>query len=92
MISPAFSKEAKVKNECEILSNGEILRPDRYAELDNVIYLLDYKTGKKEKAYQFQLKNYISALQGMVTKEIRAFLVYLGDSLEVEPVIMDTLF
>lgn len=92
MIAPAFGKEAKVKNECEILSNGEILRPDRYAELDDVIYLLDYKTGKKDKAYQIQLKNYIFALQGMVTKEIRAFLVYLGDSVEVEPVIMDTLF
>ena len=81
-----------MKNECDILSNGEILRPDRYAELPDVIYLIDYKTGKKEKKHQIQLKNYIFALQGMVEKEIRAYLVYLSDPIEVEKVVMDTLF
>ena len=92
LIAPAFSKEAKVKNECEILSYHEILRPDRYAELQDVIYLIDYKTGKKEVEHHLQLKNYIFALQGMETKEIRAYLVYLSDPIEVEAVAMDTLF
>ena len=91
-IAAAFVKEAKVKNECEILCDGEILRPDRYAELPDVIYLLDYKTGKKDDDYRVQLKNYIFALQGMVTKEIRGYLVYLHDPIEVEKVLMDTLF
>lgn len=91
-IAIAFSDEAKVKNECDILSNGIILRPDRYAELPDVIYLLDYKTGKKEKEHHDQLKRYIGALQGMVEKEIRAYLVYLSDPIEVEKVVMDTLF
>ena len=91
-IADAFSDEAKVKNECEILSNGEILRPDRYAELSDCIYLLDYKTGKKETKYHEQLKRYIGALQGMVEKEIRAYLVYLTAPIEVEKVVMDTLF
>lgn len=92
MIGAAFSREAKVKNECEILSEHAILRPDRFAELPDVIYLIDYKTGKRDETHHIQLKNYIYALQGMVTKEIRAFLVYLSDSVEVERVIMDTLF
>jgi ATP-dependent exoDNAse (exonuclease V) beta subunit len=92
LIAAAFGKEAKVKNECEILCDHEILRPDRYAELPDAIYLIDYKTGKKDEAHHVQLKNYIFALQGMVTKEIRAFLVYLSDSIEVEAVTMDTLF
>ena len=91
-IAKAFGVEAKVKNECEILCNGKILRPDRYAELPNVIYLIDYKTGKREKKYHEQLKRYIGALQGMVEKEICAYLVYLSDSIEVERVVMDTLF
>ena len=91
-IGTAFGSDAKVKNECEILCNGEILRPDRYAELSDVIYLLDYKTGKKEKNHHEQLKRYIGALQGMVEKEICAYLVYLSDSIEVERVVMDTLF
>jgi ATP-dependent exoDNAse (exonuclease V) beta subunit len=92
LIAAAFGMEAKVKNECEILCDHEILRPDRYAELQDAIYLIDYKTGKKDEAHHVQLKNYIYALQGMVTKEIRAFLVYLSDSIEVEAVTMDTLF
>ena len=81
-----------MKNECEILIDHEIIRPDRYAELPDVIYLIDYKTGKKEEKHHRQLKNYISALQRLVTKEIRAYLVYLSDSIEVEEVVLDTLF
>lgn len=92
IIKDAFSNQAVVKNECEILSNGEILRPDRFAELPDRIFLLDYKTGKKNNKHHLQLKNYISALQGMVSKEISAYLIYLGENIEVEEVVMDTLF
>lgn len=92
MIGVAFVKEAKVKNECEILSYGQVLRPDRFAELPDVIYLIDYKTGKRDEAHPVQLKNYIYALQGMVMKEIRAYLVYLSEPIEVEAVTLDTLF
>ncbi len=86
IIGEAFSPKAKVKNECDILFNGEIIRPDRYAALPERIYLLDYKTGKHEEKHKTQLGNYVIALREMVTKEIRAFLVYLADDVEVEEV------
>ena len=92
IIKDAFSNQAIVKNECEILSNGEILRPDRFAELPDHIFLLDYKTGKRNNKHHQQLKNYISALQGMISKEISAYLIYIGENIEVEEVVMDTLF
>lgn len=92
IVKEAFGPKAIVKNECEILSNGEILRPDRFAELPDHILLLDYKTGKKDPKHHQQLKNYISALQGMVSKQISAYLIYLGADIEVEEVVMDTLF
>lgn len=92
IVKEAFGPKAIVKNECEILSNGEILRPDRFAELPDHILLLDYKTGKKAPKHHLQLKNYISALQGMVSKQISAYLIYLGADIEVEEVVMDTLF
>lgn len=92
IVKEAFGPKAIVKNECEILSNGEILRPDRFAELPDRILLLDYKTGKKAPKHHLQLKNYISALQGMVSKQISAYLIYLGAEIEVEEVVMDTLF
>ena len=85
MIGEAFSSKAKVKNESDILFNGKIIRPDRYAELPERIYLLDYKTGKHEEKHKTQLGNYVTALREMVTKEIRAYLVYLSeDTIEVE--------
>lgn len=92
VVGKAFADDAKVKNECEILSEGKIKRPDRFVELPDEIILLDYKTGKKTHSHHQQLKDYIVALRQMVTKEIRAYLVYLTDPIEVEEVVMDTLF
>lgn len=84
-IGAAFSNEATVKNECDILYNGEVKRPDRYAELPEAIYLLDYKTGQKSPKYHDQLKEYVSALKCLTDKEIRAYLVYLSET-EIEVV------
>ena len=86
LIGEAFSSNAKVKNECDILHKGEVIRPDRYAELPDVIYLLDYKTGKPEEKHKKQLGNYATALREMVSKEIRAYLGYLSENLTVEQV------
>lgn len=87
LISEAFSPHAKVKNECEILlADGNILRPDRYAELPDKIYLLDYKTGKPDSEHHRQLNQYREVLKKMVQKPIEAYLVYLGEMIAVVPV------
>ena len=87
MIYEAFTEQAKIKNECEILSHQYgIIRPDRYAELPDKIILLDYKTGKKSDEHHRQLNQYMSVLSKMVTKPIKAYLVYLGDPIEVIPI------
>ena len=84
MIAEAFSDAALIKNECDILYDGSIKRPDRYAELPDVIYIIDYKTGKPSNKYHEQLQTYANALKELTDKEIRAFLVYLGeDTIEV---------
>ena len=89
--SGAFSNEAKVKTECEILYHGVICRLDRYAELPDVIYLIDYKTGKKDDDHQKQVRTYARSLKEMTNKEIRAYLVYLlEDTVEVETVIAES--
>ena len=79
-IASAFDSSAKVKTECEILQQGKVLRLDRYAELPDAIYLIDYKTGKAEEEHQKQVRNYANALKEMTDKEIRAFLVYLAEA------------
>jgi ATP-dependent exoDNAse (exonuclease V) beta subunit len=80
-IAAAFSPSAKVSTECEILCQGHVLRLDRYAELPDVIYLIDYKTGKKEEEHQKQVQTYANALKEMTDKEIRAYLVYLSEDI-----------
>ena len=86
LVAPAFWPDAKVKTECEVLYQGEIRRFDRYAELDNIIYLIDYKTGKPNKKYNEQVLQYANALKEMTDKPIKAFLVYLDDTINVEQI------
>ena len=90
LIAAAFQLSAKVKTECEILYpsyKDKVIRLDRYAETPDAIYLIDYKTGKKEEAHHQQIQTYTAALKEMTDKEIRAFLVYLDETgVEVEPV------
>ena len=84
VIGEAFSPNAKVKNECDILlADGDMLRPDRYAELPDKVIILDYKTGKESKDYLDQLKDYLDVVSTMVTKPIEGYLVYLGDKVKV---------
>ena len=87
LLADAFSHQAKVKNECDILlSDGSILRPDRYAEMPDKIYLLDYKTGKPNEEHHRQLRNYVAVLKKMVSKDIEAYLVYLGNELTIKQI------
>jgi ATP-dependent exoDNAse (exonuclease V) beta subunit len=90
----AYSDNAIVRNEMDILTeDGVKKRPDRYAELDDKVILIDYKTGKKNEKYEQQLKEYASILQQMgVSKNIELYLVYLDEENEVEPVFLDRLF
>ena len=85
-IAPAFDPSAQVKTECEILHQGNVLRLDRYAELPDAIYLIDYKTGQKKEEHLNQVRTYANALREMKDKEIRTFLVYLSDEIILEQV------
>jgi ATP-dependent exoDNAse (exonuclease V) beta subunit len=87
LIGAAFGPLAKVKTECEVIYRGEVKRLDRYAELADAIYLIDYKTGVKDEVHQRQIRTYVDALKEMTEKEIRAYLVYLAeDTINVEVV------
>lgn len=97
-IKAAYSKDAIIRNEMEILvvdkyDKNKILRPDRYAELDDKVILIDYKTGKHHEEYYEQMKNYVAALHDMgVRKDIEAYLLYIGEKIEVKRVFLDRLF
>lgn len=93
-IKEAYDKNALIKNEMDILTvDGMILRPDRYAELPNEIILIDYKTGKPDESHHEQLRSYMAALQNMnVRKNIKAYLVYIGEEIMLRQVFLDRFF
>lgn len=93
-ISPAYSKDAIVKNEVEILtSDKEILRLDRYVELPDKIIIIDYKTGKYSPSYEDKIRKYMRAVNDMGCKKtVEAYLLFLDEKVEVKPVYLDTLF
>ena len=96
-IKEAYSSEAVIRSEMEILTeDGRKMRPDRYAELENKVILIDYKTGQDNAKYYEQLREYAYALHKMgVDKTIKPCLVYLKDNdgkVKVEEVFLDRLF
>ena len=93
-LKPAFATDAIVKNEMDIHTyDCRIIRPDRYAETKNGTILIDYKTGKAHEEYYNQLRDYMGAIIQMnPMQQIKAYLVYIGDDVEVVEVKMDRLF
>ena len=59
-------------------TDGTIYRPDRVIiQANNVVTLIDYKTGKERKEHEIQIKKYESILLKMGYKKIYKFLIYL---------------
>ena len=86
----AYSKDAIVRNEVEVFFEDSILRLDRYVETSNGAFLIDYKTGKPEKSYHDKLRKYMRALRDINdNQDIKAYLVYLGDEINVEEVMTE---
>lgn len=73
-----FGKTALVKNEVEILSSHtQVKRPDRVIFINNEVYVVDYKTGKKSNSHGRQLKEYAKLLMQMGYTKQNLLVVYL---------------
>lgn len=83
-IQKYYKPDQIIKNETEVmLSNGEIVRPDRVVIHNNLITIIDYKTGEEKKQDYDQLKKYLEAFSGLGYKSIETKLVYIGDVIRV---------
>lgn len=92
-IKDAYSKNVVVKNETSILTPNGMLRPDRYAELEDKVVVIDYKTGTHDDRYYTKQQEYMFALQDMgIKKKIEGYLLYIGEKIDLIPVYMDRLF
>lgn len=83
-LEPLFSDQAKVYNERSILLPGSGQKiPDRLVEYQGDWYLADYKTGAHDPRHFQQLEKYISELELAAGKVKKAWLIYLGDELDI---------
>ncbi|MCB0409918.1 MAG: Dna2/Cas4 domain-containing protein [Flavobacteriales bacterium] len=62
-----------------LLPSGETYQPDRVVKKAGQTYILDYKTGQKEKHHEKQLLNYQSILLQMGYQNVSSYLLYLKD-------------
>jgi ATP-dependent exoDNAse (exonuclease V) beta subunit len=84
-ISVFFQKENRAYNEKAILlKGGNSIKPDRIVfESDNLVALLDYKTGQFLPKHKIQLENYQNALEEMGFKVNKKTLLYIGEEMEI---------
>jgi ATP-dependent helicase/nuclease subunit A len=80
-----FSDKYESFPELEFVSkDGTILRADRVLKKEEGFVVLDFKTGEKSSIHFNQLKNYKNHLQNFSNQEVKAFVVYSGDQIEIE--------
>ena len=80
-VQDVFNDFDELKNEREILlQNGEWYKPDRVVVKKNRTYIVDYKTGEKEKKHIEQITNYKVLLSEMGYKNINSYLLYTKDA------------
>ncbi len=80
-----FSKKNIVYNEREVfIPPDKVIVPDKAVFTSKKdIFILDYKTGKRSKAHQNQIKTYIDALNNASYRVKGAFLVYVSNKIDV---------
>lgn len=62
-----------------ILPDGEVLRPDRVIVKENMATVIDFKTGRREKKHEEQVKRYTEILKNMNYKSVEGKIVYLAE-------------
>ena len=82
-----FEKGQRVRNERSLLlPDGNVLRPDRVMEKNDEAIVIDYKTGMPRNEHKRQVSEYLEMMRRMPYKNVKGFLVYLGEEIGVEEV------
>lgn len=87
-LSSYFDNNLTIYNERDIIAeNGEIIRPDRLVFLtEEMVVLIDYKTGAHHPKYIQQLDHYQHIIENMNLKVVKKILVYINDTIEIKEV------
>lgn len=84
VVAGFFTPDGVVASEAEILApGGKSYRPDRVVLYPSHTDVIDYKTGKPEEFHKNQVLKYASLLKDMGYPDVKAWLVYLEQPVEV---------
>lgn len=82
-----FDPQYESKNECSMVWNGEVLRPDRIVIADNETWVVDFKTGAPKAEHHAQVSHYCDAIKAMGYNNVKGYLLYIGtESCQVKAV------
>ncbi len=72
-----FSENQEILSERELMIEGKTYRPDRMVKIDDVWFIIDFKTGNPSEKHQKQIDSYQSAMENLGRKIGGAELIYL---------------
>jgi ATP-dependent helicase/nuclease subunit A len=78
-LKKCFLASVKTKIESVILLPNEECRVDRFAAVDEIAYVIDYKTGVKRAKDMDQVRKYMTTILPMGYKKVKGYLVYVSD-------------
>ncbi|KAF0195199.1 MAG: UvrD/REP helicase [Bacteroidetes bacterium] len=83
-VRPFFSAQGEIAVETEILApGGKSYRPDRVIFHKTHTDVIDYKTGKPYDSHKNQIRHYAALLSQMGYPDLKAWLIYLEEPVEV---------
>ena len=78
-----FNSGGTVKNECELIAGGRLMRPDRLVLLPDETWVVDFKTGEPLPDHHRQVADYCKAVEDMGLPRVSGYLVYLQPEVKV---------
>ena len=83
-LKAVYSGDYDIYNETDLIgSNNSILRPDRLCLKPNEAVVIDYKTGSIMESHKGQVLTYLNMVKSMGYANVKGFLVYLNETLQV---------
>lgn len=73
-----FDPEYECKNECSLVSHGDVLRPDRLVFTPDETWVIDFKTGAPNAEHHIQISHYCDVIASMGYPRVKGYLIYIG--------------
>ncbi|MCQ2294628.1 MAG: UvrD-helicase domain-containing protein [Bacteroidales bacterium] len=79
-VAKFFDPQLKSKNECDIVWQGSVLRPDRIVFAPDETWVIDFKTGAPKLDHREQVLRYCQVIETMGYPHVKGYLLYVGEN------------